>query len=327
MNSIADIPRIKIVIDDQEAAITGESDWVQWRTYIDNTFSWLASRPKPPLPARSASDQSSPPSDQISPLDAEQVPLQDQIPADVDNENSQPAEAKFSSFPKKPVVGERLIDYLVRALAKLGGNAHKGRTYETMLNDGFITTSAEPARTIHDIVRRKYQSLVSVEGDAFILTDGGWQLAKASSAEMRMWKEGEGSTTQIGGFAHAEQSADKPGKRQNGTDTIDYILRALYELGGEASYEIIVMQMLSYGWQTTSDTLKKQCQTIAATIYDFRHLVEKPGGSIARMTPQGLIRFQEKAKENRSATEAEKFKNGNPTLSLYGSEAGLLSKA
>lgn len=271
MPSITDIVRLKLVIDDQEVVIENEAHWQEWRTYIDNTFAWIAHQPKRP-PHPQAEHINSALALKVAPMPQ--------------TENPAPVRLAAGFSRTRPPLGERAIDYLVRVLAKSDGDSSKNRAYEMMVNDGYITDSPDPVRNIHDKVRRKYHKLVSIVDDRFQLTKEGKQLA------YQLLGAASSPTSQKTVASTSAEPSFRLSDRQEGNDAIDFILRAGHKLGGSATYDDLIVPMLTDGWQTRSDTTLKQRHTISAIINKYLELVDKPEPGRMKITTKGYERLR-----------------------------------
>ena len=314
MPGITDIIKLKLLVDDQEVTIEDESHWQEWRAYVDDTFAWITSQPKRPShPQTDKSQPHLPPEAEEESLSQEAEELPNGV-LDLPQTQSEGVQrTRAASFSqKRPPLGERAIDHLVRVLAKSGGSSTKDRAYKMMVTDGYITDSTEPLRNLHDKVRRKYYKLVSVAGDAFTLTKEGEQLAHRLLATSQV-----SATQSVTGFPsglHVEESSDlKSGQSSDDAkwnESIDFILRAGHKLGGDATFDDLIAPMLAEGWNTRSDTSIKRRHTISAIINHHRELVSKPGPGRMRITPKGYDRLR--AMGITLGTEANNQENDSP---------------
>ena len=261
----------------QSVTLGNDANWSHVRDYIDRLFQWDKSYPGDPVvPQEQAATE------RIAPIITANTALDPDL---------------------------RIIDRIIIALGKSGGSLNNKATYQKMVEDGYVNRAIKPENNVHSKVR-KYPSLIELSRGVFTLLPAGWELFR--QLEQNGFQPLPGDTARESATISGKQTLSIPVQTPHEVVTdhyskpeitgTDYLLKALYSLGGSARLDDLIDPMIEYGWRPNSDTREKKKHNVSALVFTSKEYVNRERGratinnkGLQRLAGSGLMLISEKA--------------------------------
>jgi len=262
----------------QSVTLGSDANWERVREYIDRLFQWDKSYPGDPVVPQEQAV-----TDRLAEIVAPNAVL-DPAPTTLDP-------------------NLRIIDRIFIALGKSGAPLSTKEMYRRMVADGYVNKAIKPENNVHS-KGRKYPSLIKMTDGVFSLLpvgrklfyeleQNGFQrlLTDASDAS-----EGDTKDSLMSVERQTPVASDAGFSRKTEVLGGDYLLQALYLLGGSASLDDLIDPMVSFGWRPNSATRIKKKHNVSALAYTNREYVDRNNGRVSlndkglkRLVSQGLL--------------------------------------
>lgn len=299
----------------QSVTLESDAHWERVREYIDRLFQWDKSYPGDPVVPQGQPPTEQTPTERPAGITAPTIALDPALTATLD-----------------PSL--RIIDRIIVALGKSGTPLSTKEMYRRMVADGYVNKAIKPENNVHS-KGRKYPLLVKMTGGVFSLLPAGRELF--NELEQNGFRRPptdasdalEGDTEESPMVSVERQTAaesDAGFSRRSEITGGDYLLQALYELGGSASLDELIDPMISLGWRPNSATRVKKRHNVSAMAYTNREYVNRSGGRIS-INDKGLERLVSRVNDGLLTMDGDSisrtYQENSPASDAQASNTGL----
>lgn len=261
----------------QSVTLESDAHWERVREYIDRLFQWDKSYPGDPVVPQERAT-------------TEQAIME------------RPAKIAPPTATLDPNL--RIIDRIVIALGKSGKSLDTKKIYQSMVEDGYVNKAIKPENNVHS-KGRKYPEIVKMTRGVFSLLPAGVELFRQleKSGFRRLLADDPKTSEDASEYPplmpverQATTESDAGFPRRAEVTGGDYLLQALYQLGGSASLDELIDPMIGFGWRPSSATRIKKRHNVSALAYTNREFVSRNGGRIS-LNDKGIDRLFSRVNE------------------------------